>query len=213
MTIHLDQGNGVDISSRIPEEWSVLDIGGWANILPRADFVIDIQSYETRRSKPGEHFGAESWLQMDLGGSQEYELPFVNQEFDFVWCQQTLEDLADPFHLMREIQRVGKAGFIEVPSREWEHTIGVDSPNFCGFCHHRWVIELDERDVLNFTFKSPYLAQYGALEGPPTYKYLGFVWSGSFDFREKHFLEKNDIIQDIVDFKNIRRSKQRGVYN
>jgi hypothetical protein len=114
---------------------------------------------------------------------------------------------------MREMQRVAVAGFIETPSREWEHTVGVDSPNFCGFCHHRWVVELDAEDVLNFTFKSPFISQYGSIEGIPSSKYLGFVWSDSFEFRENHFLSKETIIQDIVDFKNIRRLHQRGVYS
>jgi len=215
MTIHIDQGNGIDIAARIDPEWSVLDIGGGMNPLARADWVVDILPYESRREFAGERFNKSRWIEMDFGGSKPYKLPFSDKIFDFVWCQQTLEDIADPFMLVREIQRVGKAGFIEIPSREWEHTVGVDSEQFCGFCHHRWYGELildDEDYRFELIMKSPYVMQYGALSGPRSVDQLGFIWMDSFQITERSLLTKEKIIEDVIYFKNIGRLKQIGAY-
>ncbi len=50
--------------------------------------------------------------------------PFGDQEFDFVICSQTLEDVRDPIWVCSEINRIGKAGYIEVPSRLEEQSWG-----------------------------------------------------------------------------------------
>lgn len=43
------------------------------------------------------------------------ELPFKDNSFDFVIASHVLEHSADPEKFISEIQRVGKAGYIEVP--------------------------------------------------------------------------------------------------
>ena len=43
------------------------------------------------------------------------DLPFKNNAFDFVIASHVLEHSSDPEKFLNEIQRVGKAGYIEVP--------------------------------------------------------------------------------------------------
>src|SRR5204863_8798249 len=43
--------------------------------------------------------------------------------------------------LFRSINRVGKAGYIEVPSRLEEQTLGVHGP-WVGWSHHRWLVDV-----------------------------------------------------------------------
>ena len=43
--------------------------------------------------------------------------PFPDKTFDFVVCSHLLEDVRDPITVCRELCRVGKAGYIETPSR------------------------------------------------------------------------------------------------
>jgi ubiquinone/menaquinone biosynthesis C-methylase UbiE len=43
-------------------------------------------------------------------------LPYEDKEFDFVYCRHVLEDLIYPFRVIKEMQRVAKAGYIETPS-------------------------------------------------------------------------------------------------
>lgn len=66
-------------------------------------------------------------------------LPFNDNEVDFLYCRHTLEDLLDPCHTLREIARVAKSGWIEVPSIVSELAFGVDavSQEWRGYCHHR----------------------------------------------------------------------------
>src|SRR5262245_24227504 len=40
-------------------------------------------------------------------------LPLADKSFDFVYCRHTLEDLYNPFLMCREMNRVGRAGYIE----------------------------------------------------------------------------------------------------
>jgi len=196
-----------EVLSRIPPDWFVLDLGGAMKPLPRANYLIDILAENTERS-----------MQMDFGGSKEYRLPFDDKSIEFIWCVQTLEDLGNPFQLMREMQRVASAGYIEIPSREWEHTMGVDSPDFPGFYHHRWYGEIvhDENNqpVFELIMKSPYVKQYGALHGEPRYRQLGFVWADTIEFKERIFLSPDETINDIRTFKNVTlHNGCLGVFN
>jgi len=138
----------------------VLDIGGWADPLPRADWVIDLMPYETRglyaregwverEGEPPERFSADRWLVRDLCDREPY--PFADGSVDFVVCGHTLEDVRDPLWVCSEIGRIGRAGYIEVPSRLEEQAWGVAGA-YAGWPHHRWLIDL-EGDRLEFAVK------------------------------------------------------------
>lgn len=43
-------------------------------------------------------------------------LPFFDNAFDYVICRQVIEHSVDPARFLREISRVGRAGYIETPS-------------------------------------------------------------------------------------------------
>ena len=106
----------------------VLDIGGWSKPFNRANYVIDILPYETRRvfhstGPEKEFFSKDTWIIRDL--SSRKPIPFKNKEIDFVICSHTLEDIRDPIHLCSEIVRIGKRGYIEIPSRTIESIIGL----------------------------------------------------------------------------------------
>jgi SAM-dependent methyltransferase len=71
----------------------------------------------------------------------EFErLPYDDQSVDFVYSRHTIEDLANPQHLLSEIRRVAKAGYLETPSPQAELTRGVDAHgDHVGYVHHRWI--------------------------------------------------------------------------
>jgi hypothetical protein len=145
----------------------VLDIGGWARPFNRANYVMDAEPYETRGyfadaqlsgargwyapAQGGEHesFSKDTWIQRDLCSHERF--PFRDKEIDFVICSQTLEDVRDPLWVCSEMIRVGKRGYIEVPSRQAESSRGVE-PNQVGWSHHRWLIEI-VGDHVYFTMK------------------------------------------------------------
>ena len=88
-------------------------------------------------------------------------LPYEDNEFDFVYCRHTLEDLTYPFLLLNELGRVGKAGYIETPSimAELCREVDASSPPYRGFHHHVWFtwVECDKNDtpVWHFCHKFP----------------------------------------------------------
>ena len=76
-------------------------------------------------------------------------LPFPDKSIDFVYCRHVIEDLVYPDLLLSEMQRVGRAGYIETPSPAAELTREVDggNPPYRGYVHHRWVVWLSEGKV------------------------------------------------------------------
>jgi hypothetical protein len=114
----------------LPKDALVLDVGGWASSDPRADWVIDIGTWETRGYYAGQ-LGAENttdsqrvtretWVVRDISDPEPW--PFDAKMFDYVICSHTLEDIRDPVRVCREIARVGKAGYIETPGGAIEVT-------------------------------------------------------------------------------------------
>jgi hypothetical protein len=181
----------------LPDGKLVLDVGGWARADPRADWVIDIGSFETRnwfarqlgRTDGGpERFTAASWVQMDICSTP---WPFETGKFDYVICSHTLEDIRDPIGVCKEMMRVGRAGYIETPAAVTELTRGVQSPHWCGWQHHRWLVQKEEGGLVFFgkqhhvhsplwpSVRSPRFLVTGA--GYP----LEFEWSGAFPVREE----------------------------
>lgn len=183
----------------------VLDIGGWADPLERADWVIDLMPYETRglyerngwiepRPEQPERYDAERWVVRDLCDREPY--PFDDDSIDFVVCGHTLEDVRDPIWVCSEMKRIGKAGYIEVPSRLEEQSWGVAGP-FVGWPHHRWLIDL-HGDRLEFALKLHSIharpdQQFprSSWEGLPEERRVEALWwRGGFEYSETTFIDE-----------------------
>ena len=144
--------NVEEILHRLAPGDLVLDVGGWACPFNRAQWILDEQPFETRGfyrtfgglpSQGGERewFTRDTWVQRDI--CERTPWPFADKQFDFVICSHTLEDLRDPIWVCWELLRVGRRGYIEVPSRAFESCSGVERPGQAGLSHHRWLIEID----------------------------------------------------------------------
>ena len=192
----------------------VLDIGGWYQPFNLATHVIDLLPFATRRQHEAldpedpERFSAETWLAWDVCASP---WPYVDRYFDFVVCSNLLEDVRDPIAVCSEINRVGKAGYIETPSRlreifaksrqfSWWRLVGGAGAPEVGFYHHRWFVE-GEGTHLKFTAKTAAL-----LEDPRYYltrrdigrklteaeNGLGLFWQDGFTLEEVFAELRND---------------------
>lgn len=181
------------------EDERVLDVGGWGSPLARADSVIDLMPYATRGLYPGpgsggtERFGADTWVERDVCDREPW--PFDDGAFDFVVCSHTLEDVRDPVWVCAEMQRVGRAGYVEVPSRLEEQSYGVEGP-WVGRAHHRWLIDVED-DRLTFVFKSHVLHRRRSAHFPFGFhqrlsaeeRVQTLWWEGGFEFGERAFYE------------------------
>ncbi len=144
----------------------VLDVGGWHNPFNPATHVLDLNEHATRRIcdslTPGEaeRFTKDTWVVMDVckGG-----WPYADDWFDFAICSHLLEDVRDPLTVCRELSRVAKRGYIEVPSRAreiyskaWMFHLraGLGRMPEVGFYHHRWYVEHTAPNHLVFLRKT-----------------------------------------------------------
>ena len=133
----------------LPEEALVLDVGAWGAPLHRADHVLDVRPYATRgvlgSFGPGpERFSEQTWHLADICDRAPW--PFADDTFDFAVCVTTLEDVRDPIGVCRELSRVARAGYVEVPTVEAELIYNVEGTGpFLGHEHHRWFC--DSREV------------------------------------------------------------------
>jgi len=134
----------------------VLDVGGWACPFNRAQWVLDAEPWETRgfyrtfgglasQGPAEEWFTRDTWVRRDICDRAPW--PFADKQFDFVVCSHTLEDVRDPIGVCGELMRVGKRGYLEVPSREWESCRGLERPRQAGLSHHRWLAEIRDGKV------------------------------------------------------------------
>lgn len=182
----------------------VLDVGGWYQPFNLATHVLDLCPYDTRRvqdaldPEDAERFSAASWTVADVCAPP---WPYPDGFFDFVLCSNLLEDVRDPLAVCRELNRVGRAGYIETPSRLRE-IFAKRAPGplgrwrgrapEVGFYHHRWFVELDGTH-LRFTAKTAAL-----MERRDNYltrrdlgrrlaeaeSGIGLFWQGGFTFEE-----------------------------
>ena len=186
------------ILETVRDDALVLDVGGWAVPFPRADFVMDMEPYETRGSwgydgdRSGERFSASTWVHRDICDREPW--PFADKQFDFAICSHTLEDVRDPIYVCSELVRVAKAGYIEVPSRLEEQS--YVQGKWIGWGHHRWLIDVDqEASHIDFVFKPHLIHGPGDVHFPhgfwntltPEERVECFWWEGSFSYRERVF--------------------------
>lgn len=186
---------------RLPEGACVLDVGGWAAPLARADVVVDLMPHATRGlygpavDRARERVSAETWIEHDICAREPF--PFADDSFDLVVCSHTLEDIRDPVWVCSELSRIGRAGYVEVPSRLQEQAWGV-SGDYVGWSHHRWLVDVDraaqrldfvfkphvlhDRGVRGLTFSAAFAAQLGEAE-----RVSCLWWEGALAAREVLF--------------------------
>ena len=191
----------------LPDDALVLDIGGWAKPLLRADWVIDLMPYETRGlygAAGDERFSADTWVQADICAREPW--PFEDGQFDFVVCSHTLEDVRDPVWVCSEIDRVGRAGYIEVPSRLEEQSYGFQGP-WVGWGHHHWLIDVTPGRI-EFVFKHHILHGRESDHFPagfqqrlsPEERVQQLWWEGSFEYGERVMMSAEEIDPYLADF-------------
>jgi hypothetical protein len=181
--------------AHLPDHAVLLDVGGGVLPLNRADWVMDAVAYEDRAGfgslGPGpERFSGATWVQRDICAREPW--PFADKQLDFAVCSHTLEDVRDPIWVCGELNRVAKAGYIEVPSRLEEQSYGFQGP-WTGWSHHRWLIDVDAKHI-TFVHKSAVVERPDS-HFPPEFRdglsaedrVHAFWWEGSFNYAERLF--------------------------
>jgi len=109
------------------ENLSVVDLGcGSAGACPYADVLVD-------RKDESENFKGKEFIVHDLN---DIPLPFEDNQFDFSFASHILEHIKEPIEFLKEVVRISKSGYIEVPSPLIDNLVSGDDgwdPN-----GHKW---------------------------------------------------------------------------
>ncbi len=130
------------------------------------------------------------------------KLPFLDNEFDLVYCRHVLEDIHNPDFVLKELFRVAKNGYIETPSPIAETTrrIDITNVNYRGYIHHRYLIWVN-KDGINFLPKYPIIEYLDDIRDcsdrltDPYFWNTYFTW-GECDDLNYRFLQDFDLNVD-----------------
>jgi hypothetical protein len=210
------QRNVDELIAKLSPTDVVLDVGGWACPFNRARYILDAEPYETRgyyRTFGGlpfqggekEWFTKDTWVQRDICARAPW--PFADKQFDFVVCSHTLEDIRDPLWVCSELIRVGKRGYIEVPSRESETCRGTERAGQVGLSHHRWLIDITGQHI-EFLQKYHMIHAHWRFSFPASHarslaadrRVQWLWWEGSFSFSEKTIHGVDALEAELADY-------------
>ena len=120
----------------------VLDVGSGDKPHWRADVLVD--RYVEARYASQRSGGRRARVDRPLFDADAARLPFADGAFDYVICSHMLEHVVDPAAVIRELTRVARAGYVEVPE--------ASSAKIVDFPSHLWWCRLDD-GVLVFEAK------------------------------------------------------------
>jgi SAM-dependent methyltransferase len=107
----------------------VLDIGSGGWPFKRANHLADKFPEQTTHRIEAMVRDQRPFFAVDLE-----HLPFADRAYDYVFCSHVLEHLENPGQAIRELMRVARKGYIEVPTRLSDVMFNFTRlPN-----HHRW---------------------------------------------------------------------------
>src|SRR6478672_5615707 len=146
------------IALPIADDALVLDVGSGDKPSWRADVLLDRylgNEFAVQRSGRGR-----ARISRPLFNADAAAMPFADGAFDYTICSNLLEHVVDPAGVIRELMRVSRAGYIEVPE--------ASSAKIVDFPSHLWWCRLDETTTpptLVFTAKEapafdPEIADY-----------------------------------------------------
>ena len=120
-----------DIISSNPD-WEVLDLGCGTDGIRLATAYADIEERSA------------SYLNKRFVQTEACTTPFEDKEFDFSISTHVAEHVPDPVKFLRELVRVSKRGYIEVPTPMMDNMgCGNDNPPPHG---HLWWVTFDDDD-------------------------------------------------------------------
>lgn len=118
------------------------------------------------------------------------KLPFKDKEFDYVILSHVLEHVPNLLEFKNELIRIGKRGYIELPSKFYDNLVfGSDEP----VLGHKWWFEFnDDEKILYYTKKIDAIEKFISVGTSWKFqKYfedsfiLQFYWEDNFELRER----------------------------
>jgi len=125
----------------------VLEVGGGHDPHPRSNLVVD------KYTDSNFHRVADLKVlkHQEFLSADGENLPFKDQEFDYVICCHVLEHVENPHRFLAEQFRVARRGYIETPSLLGEYLTPKDSHKWI-LHEHKGVLYLVDKKKINFHY-------------------------------------------------------------
>ncbi len=154
---------------KINKRHHVLEVGGGHNPHKRSNIIVD-KYIDSNYHRSGD---IKVYKNQKILKADGENLPFKDNEFDYVICNQVLEHVENPVKFLKEQSRVARRGYLETPSLIGEYLHPKES--------HKWLIlEIDNKIVLMDK------------------KRVGFNPSNDFGYLFLHFLPTHSIGYKIL---------------
>ena len=160
--------------------WNILDIGCNFDAVPYAQTVAD----EINFSK---FYEDKKFVLID-----NKKLPFKDKEFDFVYASHVIEHVEDVLTFIKELQRISKQGYIELPSMLEDNIILSDN----SIKDHKWYFQFDDVQKILLAERKKQLIEpfltHGILFGVFRKNFrsslvLELIWEKEINFEFKNF--------------------------
>jgi len=160
--------------------WNILDIGCNFDAVPYAQTVAD----EINFSKFYEN---KKFVLID-----NKKLPFKDKEFDFVYASHVIEHVEDVLTFIRELNRISKRGYIELPSMLEDNIVLSDN----SIKDHKWYFQFDDVQKILLAERKKQLIEpfltHGLLFGVFRKNFrsslvLELIWEKEINFEFKNF--------------------------
>lgn len=176
----------------------VLEIGPGATPYFRSDVLLE-KKYETEKELIAQS-GNIGVLKTDK--SVIYydgdRFPFADKEFDYVICSHVLEHVPNADVFLKEIQRVGKKGYLEFPTLYYdylynipEHTLLLLEKDAC----IKWMTKKESgfeqyESVQRFFHRTLELDYYDTIRNFKPYFFQGFEWFDTIQSKKVDKIEE-----------------------
>ena len=169
----------VNLLLKEKSNWNILDIGCGYTANINANVVADAQDLS--------HFYKDrKFVQIE-----DRNLPFLDNEFDFVVSSHVIEHVEDFEFFIKELERISKKGYIELPSRLADNIVFENESD-----HIWWFKFDDEKKELIVSKKNqliePFLSVASAKNLEKIFReslILELTWEDKIDYRIDRTLE------------------------
>ena len=118
----------LQILKRNQTTWKILDIGCNKDAVQYAQTVADIKNF------------SEFYKDKEFVLIKNKDLPFKDNQFDFVYSSHVIEHVDDISYFIKELQRISKQGYIELPSMLEDNLVLSDN----SIKDHKWFFQFDD---------------------------------------------------------------------
>ena len=172
----------LNILKKNQNKWKILDIGCSIDAIEYANTTADIQNLGNFYKSKNKEFVL----------IQGKDLPFKNNQFDFVYASHVIEHVEDVSYFIKELQRISKQGYIELPTILEDNIILSEN----NIKDHKWFFKFDDVNNILLAERKKQLIEpfitHGVLFGSLRKNFrsslvLELIWENNIDYEFKNF--------------------------